>query len=136
MPFQATFIVLSVMGILDAGYLNYRHAQRHKMPLVCPLNHNCGVVTESKWSHLFGVRNEVLGLLFYLVMLGVILGVVFLPEKAIFLQSFLKLTSGVGVLYSAFLVSLEIFVIKDYCFYCLVSVLITVLIFINSFFIF
>jgi len=131
--FTASFITLAVAGIADAGYLVWKHYSHKAEPLVCPLDHDCSKVTESRWSHLFGVRNEVLGLLFYASMLAAGIATFLLPAiQTIFL--FVTLSTGAGLLFSLFLIWVEVYKIKDYCFYCLLSSLITALLFINSFF--
>ncbi|HIG92862.1 MAG: vitamin K epoxide reductase [archaeon GW2011_AR9] len=123
-------MVLTIGGMVDSSYLIWKH--RQKKPLVCPLEHKCDVVTESKWSHLFYFRNETLGFLFYLsLFLGALL-FLFIPAwQANFLLLFLLATSG-GVLFSLFLIYLQIYVIKDYCFYCLISAGITFLLLVMS----
>ena len=80
MEFTATFIVLALLGIVDAGYLTLKH--RQKQPLACPMDHDCSTVTESKWGAVFGVRNELLGLLYYVVMLVGIMAALFVPAFA------------------------------------------------------
>lgn len=130
LPFIVTFIVLSLGGAINAGYLFYQH--RKRKPLVCPMNHDCSVVTESKWSHVFGVRNEVLGFLFYCVLLAGIFMSVFMPELIRPMPFFLFLATSAGLLFSLFLIFLQKFVIKDYCFYCLISAIISLFLFLNS----
>lgn len=124
----ASFIVLAVAGIIDAGYLVKQHYR--KKPLVCPLDHNCDVVTESKWSTIFGIRNEILGLLYYLSLFAGILLLLFLPGLQL-LPLLLLLATLTGLLFSLFLTLIQIFVIKDYCFYCLISAGLSVLLFLN-----
>ena len=130
MVFSATFFVLTILGIADAGYLVYKHLTHN--PLVCPLDHDCSVVTESKWSKVFGVRNEFLGLGFYILAFLGILSVVLLPNFAPIVKTLLITGSFGGFLFSVFLTSISFFVIKDYCFYCLVSFGISLLLFLNS----
>ncbi len=130
MQFVASFIALSVGGIIDTSYLLYQHYK--KKPLMCPMDHDCSVVTESKWSKIFFVRNEILGLSFYLLMLTFIILSVILPNFSSKIHLFLFLFSFVGVIFSAFLVYIQIYKIRDYCFYCLISAFLTLLIFINS----
>lgn len=130
MVFETLFIVLSVLGIADAGYLAYKHTR--KQPLICPIGDNCSVVTESRWSHLFGVRTEVLGLFYYSALLIVILGVFTIPALNGRLITLLPWVTGTGLIFSFFLVSLQAFVIKKYCFYCLLSALISFLLFLTS----
>ena len=133
MQFIATFIVLAIGGMLNAGYLTYERLRQK--PLVCPLDHDCSVVTESKWSNILGVRNEYLGLLFYIAVFFGGLALVLTPDLIPDLNLILMLGTGAGLLFSIFLTAVQIFAIKDYCFYCIISAIITFLLFINSFFI-
>jgi|SRR3989344_3164207 len=130
----ASFITLALAGIVDAGYLVWKHYSHKAEPLVCPLDHDCSKVTESKWSTIFLVRNEVLGLLFYVAMLVAGLAVFFMPEFS-WLKLLIKFAVGGGLLFSLFLIWVQIYKIKDYCFYCMISALITLLLFVNSLFI-
>lgn len=130
MQFVASFIALSIGGIIDTSYLLYQHYK--KEPLVCPMDHDCSVVTESKWSKVFFVRNEVLGLSFYLVMLILIMLSIFLPGFSSRIYLLLFILSALGVIFSIFLVYLQVYKIRDYCFYCLISAFLTLLVFINS----
>ena len=135
--FTASFITLAIIGMLDAGYLIWKHYQHNAGPLVCPLDHDCSKVTESKWSSIFFIRNEVLGLLFYVSMLAAGIAVFLRPGLSLLsfpLALLIKLAAGSGVVFSLFLIWVQIYKIKDYCFYCMISALITLLLFVNSFF--
>ena len=131
MEFVATFIVLAIGGIADAGYLAYKH--RQKKPLACPLDHDCSHVTESKWAAIFGVRNDILGLLYYVGMLGGILLMLTVPVYAGILRTLLMVGASLGLIFSAFLTVIQFTTIKDYCFYCLISAGLNLLLFINMF---
>ncbi|MBI4272461.1 vitamin K epoxide reductase family protein [Candidatus Uhrbacteria bacterium] len=130
MVFFTTFIVLAIFGLIDTGYLIYTHNK--KKPMVCPLDHDCSKVTESKWSTVLGVRNEFLGFLFYFGMVCVCLAAILAPSAQGLFLLLLFMGTGIGVLYSAILVGVQFVVIKDYCFYCMISASITLLLFINS----
>jgi len=130
MQFVASFIALSIGGIIDTSYLLYQHYK--KKPLVCPMDHDCSVVTESKWSKVFFVRNEILGLSFYLLILIFLIISIILPNFSSKIYIFLLSLSIIGIAFSIFLVYLQIYKIRDYCFYCLISAFLTLLIFINS----
>ena len=127
--FITTFIVLSICGIINSSYLTYKHYQ--KKPLVCPLNHDCSRVTESKWSKIFFIRNEYLGLLFFIFLLASRLFLIFNPGLNI-LNKIILITASFGLLFSIFLIFLQKYIIKNYCFYCLISAIITFLVFLNS----
>jgi len=136
MTFLASFLALSVGGIITSGYLVWKHYwmrdQKQKQLLICPLNHDCSIVTESRWSHIFYVRNEVLGLLFYVGMVVAGLGLAFLGEYGELLRLTIRISTAFGVLFSLFLVFIQVKVIKDYCFYCLISAVITILLLVNG----
>lgn len=131
MTFVTTFLVLSIVGTVNAGYLAYRHYRRK--PLVCPLDHDCSVVTESRWASIFGVRNEVLGLIFYAGNVLAMVAALSAPSLSSQLYFLLAAADAAGFLFSLFLVYLQIFVIKDYCFYCIISAFLALLLFINAF---
>lgn len=130
LSYLSLYLVLALGGIINSGYLFWNH--RQKKPLVCPLDHDCSVVTESKWSHLFGIRNEILGLLFFVGMLslGLTSLTTLLPLPTVLL--FILIGASLGLLFSLFLILLQSFVIKNYCFYCLISAGISTLLFVMS----
>lgn len=135
--FTASFITLAIVGMLDAGYLVWKHYHNTAKPFVCPLNNDCSKVTESEWSSIFWVRNEVLGVLFYVGMLTA--GLITFVKPGFILLSFplrslIMLAAGGGVFFSLFLLWVQKYKIKNYCFYCIISALITLLLFVNSFF--
>ncbi len=130
LSYLSLYLVLALGGLINSSYLFWNHHK--KKPLVCPLDHDCSVVTESRWSHLFGVRNELLGIIFFVGMLtlGLISLTTVLPSSTILL--FILIGSSLGILFSLFLVLLQTFVIKNYCFYCLISAVISTLLFVMS----
>lgn len=134
MPFVATLIALVIGGIADSGYLVYRHrlALRHQ-PTFCPLDHDCNVVTESKWSSVLGIRNDSLGLAFFVGMLAAVLAMLSFAggPMARGILFWMSVAGGVGTAYSLFLVVVQLFIIKDYCFYCLISAGLTIIVFAN-----
>lgn len=125
-----SFLVLSVLGLANASYLVWKHYK--KKPMVCPLNHDCSIVTESRWSHIFFIRNEILGLLFFVSMVAAMSFTIFVPVFASEMLLFVLLATIGGLLFSIFLILVQRFAIKDYCFYCIVSAVITLFLFLNS----
>lgn len=130
MPFNATLIVLAAAGLINAGFLTYKHYQ--KKPLVCPINHDCNAVVESKWGNMLGVRNEILGVLFYGGMLTLGIGNILLPTYLNQIKLFILIGGSAGLLFSIILTLIQKYAIKDFCFYCLISAGISLLLFLNS----
>ena len=81
---------------------------------------------------MLGIRNEVPGFLFYGVLLGGILITLARPDTVQSIRFFLLIATGTGFLYSLFLLYLQRFVIRDWCFYCMISAIISFLLFLNS----
>jgi len=116
-------LLLSFLGISDSLYLIYKN--RPSKTLVCPINGNCHAVLESKWNKFLGVKNEIWGLLYYFGIIG--LAILFITNF-ILLEILLSAVSF-GFLYSAFLTYIQFAKLKAYCFYCLVSATINLLLF-------
>ncbi|MDP2672875.1 MAG: vitamin K epoxide reductase family protein [Nanoarchaeota archaeon] len=128
--FIASLIVLAILGIFDSGYLLKKRVK--KQPLSCPIDGNCEKVVESKWNKIFFIKNDFLGLFYYILILFLALYLFFASEKLLFLT---QIISGASLLFSLVLVFIQAKIIKEYCFYCLISALINLLIFANVFFI-
>jgi len=127
--FVASLIVLAILGIFDSGYLIKKRVK--KQPLTCPINGGCEKVVESKWNAIFFIKNDFLGLFYYILILFLVLYLFFISEKLLFIT---KIISGASLLFSLFLVFIQAKIIKEYCFYCLISALINLLIFVNVLF--
>ncbi len=121
-------IIIAIVGIINTGYLI--HKRRKKKPLVCPINQDCNVVLESKWSKILGIRNDILGLLFYALILIIAVILLFLPHLVLVFYLVLLLIICLGFLFSIFLVFIQAFIIKEFCFYCLISTFLTTLLFV------
>ena len=126
--FITTLIVLSLLGLIDSGYLALSRKRRKE--LACPIGHECNEVIESKWSRIFYIKNDTLGIIYYLIVLA--FGIYFIFNTETNAINILFYISLVGVLFSAFLVFIQAKVIKNYCFYCLISAMLTLLIFVNA----
>ncbi|PLX26464.1 hypothetical protein C0581_04335 [Candidatus Parcubacteria bacterium] len=133
-PYITVFILLTISGMIDAGYLYYRHWKKKKYnaALTCPLGSDCSAVTESKWGYFLGVKNEIWGMLYYISLFVGILILLFNVSFFLDLKLALLLATGFGVLYSLFLTLVQIIKIKQYCLYCLISAGISLLLFVSS----
>ena len=121
-PLTFVFLALAFVGFLDATYLTVEHFLGAIPP--CVIVGGCSVVLTSEWSVIMGIPVALMGSIYYLALL--ILTVVYLKtrsssanaEKIMVVSSF---ATAIGLLASIFFVSLQLFVIKDICFYCVVS---------------
>ena len=130
----AVIIVLAVIGIIDSLYLLWHYYK--KKPLVCTINHDCNKVSQSKWASLFGLRNEFYGLLFYIAVIAGLILALILAYTAPLIYLLLFVASSLALAYSIILIFIQIFAIKEFCLYCLISSGVNVLIFIGCYILF
>ena len=113
-------IGLAVAGLLVAGYLTWTHYSNSSVQCFGGSN-ECDVVQSSAYSSVAGIPVALLGLVGYILILGLLLveekgGR--LAENAPLLLFGLTL---VGIAYSAYLTYLELAVIRAICQYCVAS---------------
>lgn len=106
--------LVATAGVLISAYLTWTHVWG--VPPVCVGGGGgCETVQTSRYSEIAGVPVAALGLLAYAALL---LSAVLRGESAVFLGLFVAL---VGVLFSAYLTYLELFVIGAVCQWCVAS---------------
>jgi uncharacterized membrane protein len=115
----ALLFTLAAIGISETVYLIRKRMLSEKP--VCPIGEGCVTVLESKYSRIFVIPNDVLGLLFYIAasFLSAFLVIGFGPLA---LWSFIiKFSITLGSLLSLFFTYLQWRVIRAWCFWCLMS---------------
>jgi len=116
--------IAGIVGLVTALYIFYK--KNKKAPLMCPRRSDCTSVVTGKYSTIFGVPNDVLGVAYYLSF-SIIFGLL-LTGAAIPLL-FIKLIAAIGVLFTIYLVAVQAFVIRIWCLWCLVSAVCAVILF-------
>ncbi len=120
------FLVLSLIGFLDATYLTAKHYVGG--PIICPIFGGCEKVLNSPYSMIGFVPVALLGVFYYSLMLVLIVAY-FNSEEF----RFLKIASAstfLGLLASIWFMFVQFFIIQALCFYCVVSAFISVSLFI------
>ena len=127
LPYMILGLIL--VGVYDAGYLTLEHYRDMIPP--CGVNDifaDCGRVLRSEYAVLFGVPLSLLGLVHYLVLFGISVFVIRFRKPLT--TYWLLLQTKAGLLFSLYLVYLQLFVIHAICPYCMLSALVSTLIFI------
>ena len=128
-PRTAVFI-LGLCGFFVARHI-YKHKKPDQGPLVCPMNLNCEAVVHSDYSKMFGIPLEIWGMIYYGFVSACYFFLIFMPEFLPPLLIALVMLASLGAfLLSLYLVGLQLFVIKEGCFWCFVSAIISISIFI------
>src|SRR3989344_4822718 len=117
MALQIILLLTTLCGIGISAYLVSKRYTRR--PLLCPLHQNCEAVTESAYNNVFGIHNDVLGLVFYSFALGAELIAVANVGIADELYVLLSIGFAGSVLFSAYLVYVQVRILKNYCTWCL-----------------
>lgn len=114
--------VLSLLGLGVAAFLFYEYSITG--PILCPTGGGCDIVRASQYSKFLGISVPVLGIVYYLMMAMV--SVIHSHQLPVRLLAKFKLISAlVAVIFGVYLTYLEAFVIKAYCFWCVVSFIIS-----------
>ena len=123
------FLIVSFVGFLDSSYLTAEHYL--SAPVPCGLfGGNCEKVLNSQYSMIFGIPTALLGAFYYLVFF--IASVFFIQEKKPIFLKYLSIYSCAGLATSIWLVTLQFFIIKAICQYCMLSALTSTVLFITG----
>ena len=131
MMYRMTAVLLSLTGLFISAYL-YLYKIGKIGSLACGTG-GCETVQWSPWSRVAGIEVSLVGLLGYAVLLAIGLASLqgtFAERRSP--TAMLAGLAGVGVLFTAYLTYLELFVIHAICRWCVASGVVILLIFIVS----
>lgn len=115
----ALLFTLSAIGISETVYLIRKRIASEKP--ICPIGGGCITVLTSKYSKMFIIPNDVLGLFAYIVISSIAAFLV-IGVQPMFLWNFgLKTLIATASLLSLFFTYLQWRVIHAWCFWCLMS---------------
>jgi uncharacterized membrane protein len=111
-------IGLGIIGVIDTVYLSW--IKFTSTVAICSVG-DCSAVNSSSYSEIFGIPIAILGLAAYVVIIAIHLledqeG--WIGDNALMLIFGLTL---IGVLYSAYLTYVELFILRAICPYCVLS---------------
>ncbi len=115
----ALLFTLAAIGIAITTYL-VRKRVNEEVP-ICFVGQNCHAVLTSKYNKILGLHNDVLGLVYYsfeAVVTGLLV-LEFMPYLPLELIAFV--TMLIGAVLSVYFTYLQAFVLKAWCFWCLMS---------------
>ncbi len=113
-------ILCALAGFSLALFIHFKKKQ--PKPLVCPLGHSCDPVVHSDYSRIIGIPVELLGILYYCIILFSYLILSMYPGlKSASLELTLLGLSGMAFLFSIYLTAVQAFVLKEWCTWCLIS---------------
>ena len=123
--------LLALAGLGVSGYLTWTHLTNQA--IACGGSQDCDLVQQSAYSEVLGIPVALLGMLAYATLLALLFLRGRLPQAW---DAYIPLAvfgiSLIGVLYSAYLTYLEIYVIHAICRWCVSSAVIITAIFLLS----
>lgn len=122
------FVVFSFLGFLDATFLALEHYNRGILP--CYIFQGCDKVTASSYSEIAGLPVAIFGAVYYLFIF--ITSIFYIDTKHKTALKILTYLPVVGFFTSLWFTSLQLFVIKAICFYCVLSAISSTAIFVLS----
>ena len=114
--FAVVAVILSLIGICDAGYLTVHHYTGEQVP--CGLTGGCEMVLSSAYATVFGIPLALFGAVAYFIAFSLALLTAFGNHK---LWMLFGLQSTLMACFSAWLIYVQAYQIQDFCQYCLVS---------------
>jgi uncharacterized membrane protein len=125
------FIAVALIGFTDASYLSIEHFLGETPP--CSIVEGCERVLKSEYAKIGPIPLALIGATYYLAVL--LLGVLYMSRgEWIYISWAFKLLS-LGLLVTAWLIYLQLFVINSICVFCVISAASTLLLFLSSLFI-
>ncbi len=121
---RKALMFLAVVGLIDSIYLTWIKLGANG---VCVIGEGCEIVNTSPYSSIGGIPIALLGAAAYLIMFGIL----FMETRNSFFEFNGPLLvfgiSFAGVLYSAYLTYLELYVIHAICEFCVLSAIVLLL---------
>jgi len=121
------FVILPFLGLFDSGYVTYE-IFADRVP-VCTPPFQCAAFLQNDWAYIAGLPLSVYGFIFYTIVLALAI-MNFLEIKNV--KKALRGLATFGFLFAFYVTVLMAFVVKYWCLWCLVSVIILSILFINS----
>jgi uncharacterized membrane protein len=119
------FLCLSGAGFLDASYLVFLHYRG--VGASCFLVEGCDEVLTSQYATVFGIPVALLGVLYYAIIF--LLAALYFAERRGRYIMYAAYGAFAGFLASIAFLYIQIFVLRAFCVYCLISALISILLF-------
>jgi uncharacterized membrane protein len=123
---------LIILGAANAAYLYWQHYQfrKNNRQMVCPVGGKCEEVVDSKYGKTMGISNDLLGIIYY-IGLTLILSVHFyVPGWSLAMANLAILAISFSFLFTLYLLFIQVFILKKWCFWCLISAAINIVIFV------
>lgn len=115
-------VITLVVGLVNALalYWQKRESELHGRKIFCLIGQDCEAVVLSPYGTTLGVENELLGVAYYVGSL--VLLALFTWADSYFALGLLAFAALAASLFSIYLIVLQVFVLRKYCSWCLLAI--------------
>ncbi len=126
-------VLCALSGFCIALYIYLHKRRRKEAPLVCPIGHTCDSVIHSRYARVLGMEVTLLGMAYYGMIAGAYKLMIYEFILPAIVYQLLVFASISGFLFSLYLLSIQAFVLKNWCSWCVISAALTTVILVLSY---
>lgn len=127
-------LIVAALGCAGLSLAYYIKRSKNTGALVCPLEGSCEQVITSKYSTLFGIPIEILGMIYYGIVAAAYFAIYSSPSLLpANISMYVMTLTVIAFFFSLYLTGVQAIVLKHWCTWCLISASICTLIFILVF---
>lgn len=132
MTMLTLLLSLAIVGFINTALLRFQYVLEKKRikKMFCFVGTDCFEVLDSKYGRFFGIKNEDLGLVYYATLISLLL--LLQATRITSLGWIVPLAASSALVFSLYLLVIQIFVLRKACWWCLAGISINVIIFIVS----
>lgn len=121
-------LLLSILGFLNAYYLHHQYKQyiSSGKQMFCLIGGKCADVISSKYGQTFGIKNEVIGMTYYVLLVISMLINILIPQIGKDLTFAVLLATILATIFSIYLLFVQTFILKKLCSWCLIAIAINI----------
>lgn len=125
-----TFI-LALLGFINAYYLHYQYKQyiNSGKKIFCLIGGKCADVVSSKYGATLGIKNELIGMTYYVLLAVYILISMVIPEIGRNFMLMVEVVTIIATTFSIYLLFVQTVILRMLCSWCLIAIAINFLIF-------
>jgi len=125
-------LIAAVSGFSLSAYIQRKRSKQEK--LTCLIGEDCNKVVYSRYAVTLGIPNEILGMLYYGAVVAAYGIFSFAPELQTEIIGFgFKAVAFLAAIFSWYLIGIQIFILKEWCIWCIASSIFSTLIFLFAF---
>lgn len=111
------FLIVALIGFADAAYLTAKHFAGEIPP--CSLTYGCEYVLTSAYATIGNIPISLIGAAYYLFLFCA--AVFYVDTKNARVLRVTAYATMIGLVTSAILIAIQIFILRSFCLYCLIS---------------